>query len=89
MYYVYIIRLTNNTFYTGFSGSLKKRIQEHLEGKVNQTRNLRPIKLEYYSAFCSKKRALDFEKYLKSNSGFAFRNKRLVEKAVSGFRLTD
>ena len=78
MYYVYILKLRNGTFYTGFSSNLEKRIKEHLEGNVNQTKNFRPLRLVFYSAFGSKKKALLFEKYLKSSSGFAFRNKRLV-----------
>ena len=78
MYYVYILRLRNGTFYTGFSSNLKKRIKEHLEGRVAQTKDLRPLRLVFYSAFASKKKALHFEKYLKSSSGFAFRNKRLI-----------
>jgi len=78
MYYVYILKLINNTFYTGYSANLRQRIKEHTEGKIVWTRKLIPLKLVFYAAFSSKKRALDFEKYLKSFSGFAFRNKRLI-----------
>ena len=49
-----------------------------MEGSVESTKNLRPVKLVYYSAFSSQKKATDFEKYLKTSSGFAFRNKRLI-----------
>jgi len=31
-----------------------------------------------YCAFNDKKRALDFEKYLKTSSGIAFKNKRFI-----------
>ena len=48
----------------------KIRIKEHETDSVPQTRRLRPIKLIYYAAFVSKKKALDFEKYLKTASGF-------------------
>ncbi len=78
MYYVYILRLRNGTFYTGYSENLKRRMSDHQEGSVPQTKNIRPLKLAFYSAFESKKKALDFEKYLKTFSGFAFRNKRLI-----------
>lgn len=80
MYYVYILRLSNDTYYTGYSHNLKQRIQTHHEGSVSQTKNFRPLKLVFYSAFESKKKALEFEKYLKTFSGFAFRNKRFIEK---------
>jgi len=78
VYYVYIIRLKNNTYYTGFSSNLKNRINEHIKGNINRTKNLRPLKLVFYAAFKLKIKALHFEKYLKTNSGFAFRNKRLI-----------
>ncbi len=78
MYYVYILQLRDNTFYTGFSSDLRHRLRTHHSGEVSQTKNLRPLQLIYYSAFISKKKALDFEKYLKTFSGFAFRNKRLI-----------
>lgn len=78
MYYVYILHLRDNTYYSGFSSDLKTRISQHMLGNVPQTRNFRPLQLVYYSAFISKKKALDFEKYLKTGSGFAFRNKYFV-----------
>jgi putative endonuclease len=78
MYYCYVLRLSNNKDYIGFSADLKQRVREHEQGKVLATKKFIPVKLIYYSAFVSKKKALDFEKYLKTASGFAFRNKRLV-----------
>ena len=76
-YYVYLLRLNNKTFYIGFSADLKIRITAHKNGEIIHTKNLNP-KLVFYAAFASKKKALDFEKYLKTASGFAFRNKRLL-----------
>ncbi|MDP3987909.1 MAG: GIY-YIG nuclease family protein [Candidatus Levybacteria bacterium] len=78
MYYVYILRLRDKTFYHGSSENLKQRIKEHQSGAVISTKNLRPFNLVFYAAFKSKRLALLFEKYLKSSSGFAFRNKRLI-----------
>ncbi|PIU03507.1 hypothetical protein COT44_03605 [Candidatus Shapirobacteria bacterium CG08_land_8_20_14_0_20_39_18] len=78
MYYVYILQLRDKTHYVGYSSNLKQRINEHIIGNVNQTKNLLPLKLIYYSAFEQKIKALHFEKYLKSCSGYAFRNKRLI-----------
>lgn len=78
MYYVYILRLKDKTFYIGYSSDLKQRVTAHQKGDISQTKNLRPLKLDYYSAFVSKLKALQFEKYLKTTSGWAFRNKRLI-----------
>ncbi|OGM16050.1 excinuclease ABC subunit C [Candidatus Woesebacteria bacterium RBG_19FT_COMBO_42_9] len=78
MYYVYLLKLNNGNYYTGYSANLEKRIVEHKRGKILTTKNALPLKLVYYSVFFTRKRALAFEKYLKSSSGFAFRNKRLI-----------
>lgn len=78
MFYTYILQLSNGEFYAGHSENLKKRSIEHNEGRVTATKNFRPLKLVYYAAFQSKEKAIAFEKYLKSSSGKAFRNKRLI-----------
>ncbi|MBN1168963.1 GIY-YIG nuclease family protein [Candidatus Woesebacteria bacterium] len=78
MYCVYILKLKDGSYYTGYSNSLKQRISEHKRGIVNTTKNLLPVTLVFYAAFTSKKKALEFEKYIKKGSGFAFRNKRLI-----------
>ena len=78
MYYVYILKLKDKTYYHGYSTNLKQRFKEHQAGLVESTKNIGPLKLIFYSAFESKSKAIEFEKYLKSSSGFAFRNKHLV-----------
>ncbi len=78
MYYVYILQLKDKTFYHGYSSNLKNRIKAHTEGSVASTKNLRPFILIFYAAFQSKEKAVLFEDYLKTNSGFAFRNKHFI-----------
>ncbi len=80
MYYTYILRIHPKEFYIGFSTDLKTRISEHKNRRVLHTKYYSLFSLEFYAAFVSKKKALDFEKYLKTNSGFAFRNKRFINK---------
>ena len=75
MFYVYILELTDKSIYIGYSSDLKQRIKQHLQKDVISTKNLQPCKLIFYSAFSSQEKALSFEKYLKSSSGFAFRKK--------------
>lgn len=77
MYYVYILKLTNNTYYIGYSSNLKNRLREHENGEVHQTIN-KTFKPIFYAAFELKLKALQFEKYLKTGSGYAFKNKHLV-----------
>jgi len=70
--------MSNKKYYMGFSSDLKSRLKEHKSGRVSKTSSSLPVRLVYYSAFSSKRKALAFEKYLKTPSGFAFRNKRLL-----------
>ena len=78
MYYVYILKLSNNKCYTGRSDNLKHRIDEHVSGQQRTTKQHLPCKLIAYLAFSSKTTAINFEKYLKTGSGFAFRNRHLT-----------
>lgn len=80
MWYVYIIRSVNfpDQEYTGASEDLKQRIADHNAGKSTHTAKFAPWELVWYCAFADKMKALKFEKYLKSHSGRAFANKRLL-----------
>ena len=77
-YFVYILKCSDGSFYTGLSNNLKRRLKEHEEGKSVNTKNLRPIELVFYSCFKARHLAAEFEQYLKTHSGIAFRNKHLV-----------
>lgn len=78
MYYVYLLKLANNDYYTGSTNDLKQRLADHQEGKNISTKPFRPVKLIYYCAFPTKTQAIKFEIYLKSGSGKAFRNRHFV-----------
>lgn len=79
MYYVYILyNFTLQRHYIGYSADLKERIATHRRSHVKSTAHNGAWNLVWYGAFSSKRKALDFEKYLKTGSGFAFRNTRLV-----------
>lgn len=78
MYYVYILRSENGEKYIGTTQDLKNRLQEHNRGETKTTKNNGKYRIIWYCAFIDKARAYSFEKYLKSGSGYAFTNKRLV-----------
>jgi len=78
MFYTYILRLRNNKYYAGYSSNLRKRVHKHKKGEVKATKDFLPVELEFYAAFKNRELATSFEKYLKSSSGFAFRNKHLL-----------
>ena len=78
MWYVYILKCSDDTYYTGCTNDLNDRLRRHLKGQIHYTHNRLPFELVTYIAFSDKYKAFNFEKYLKSGSGIAFRNKRLI-----------
>ncbi|MEX0940746.1 MAG: GIY-YIG nuclease family protein [Candidatus Babeliales bacterium] len=80
MYYVYIIQSISHAdqIYIGHTQDLKKRLSNHNNGTTTHTEKYKPWQLVMYLAFSNKEKAIEFEKYLKSHSGRAFRDKRLL-----------
>jgi len=79
MYYVYILQSAKDkSYYTGVTEDLKQRLEDHNSGSTRYSKSKKPYQLVWYCAFLNKKRAIQFEKYLKVGSGFAFRNKHLI-----------
>ncbi|MEK9176557.1 MAG: GIY-YIG nuclease family protein [Patescibacteria group bacterium] len=68
MYYVYVLKsVIKNQIYTGSTKDLKKRLNEHNDGKVTSTKRYNPWNLIYYEAFIEEKLARVREKNLKYN----------------------
>ena len=67
IYYVYILRCSNNSYYTGITNALNRRLVEHKQGKNIDcyTYNLRPLKLVYHQEFNDVLQAIYFEKKIK------------------------
>jgi putative endonuclease len=79
MYYVYILESKkDHSHYVGATNDLKQRLMQHNQHSSRYTSTKAPYRLIWYCAFLNKQKAYDFEKYLKSSSGFAFSRKRLV-----------
>jgi len=79
MFYVYILQSEKDkSRYIGVTFDLKRRLAEHNSGSAKYSNSKRPYKLIWYCAFSEKTKAYDFEKYLKSSSGYAFTNKRFL-----------
>lgn len=76
--FVYVLLCSNGTYYTGCTQDLAERMDRHNNGYVDSTKQWLPVQLVFYCAFPDRHRAFAFEKYLKSGSGIAFRNKRLL-----------
>ncbi len=78
MYFVYLLKCHDGSTYTGCTNNLEDRIARHHKGQVHYTSDKLPVTLCTYITFTDKYKAYNFEKYLKTASGIAFRNKRLI-----------
>jgi len=68
----------DKNLYTGSTNDIARRLTEHNSGKVDSTKNRTPFSLEAYFAVKDKSRAIELERYLKSGSGRAFLQKRIL-----------
>jgi predicted GIY-YIG superfamily endonuclease len=75
---VYVLRCSNNSVYVGCTNNLDNRLYRHEKGQVMSTKYRLPVKVITDVVFSDKYKAYNFEKYLKSGSGRAFLNKRLI-----------
>ena len=78
MYYTYVLRsLQDNQYYTGFTKNLKQRFEQHQKGRIESTKDRRPLELIYYEACLEQKDAKKRENYLKTHNEKIFLMKRL------------
>jgi len=79
MKYVYLLQSVNfpDQTYVGLTDDLRTRFSAHNKGHSPHTEKYRPWRLVSYVAFSDARKAIEFERYLKSASGRAFAKKRL------------
>jgi len=67
IYYIYILECADNTFYTGITSDLTKRLESHQTGiyKGSYTSTRRPVKLSFYCEFTDSNMAIETEKQIK------------------------
>jgi putative endonuclease len=66
MNYTYILRCSDNTYYTGWTNHLEQRVQTHNEGRGGKyTRSRVPVELVYYETFDTKEEAMRREYAIK------------------------
>ena len=69
MNYVYILKCSDNTLYTGWTTSLEKRLKAHNSGKgAKYTKPRLPVKIVYFEEFEDKKEAMKREYAIKQLS---------------------
>ena len=78
MFYTYVLQSKKDgKLYVGYTKDLAQRFEQHKEGKVDSTRDRRPLMLIYYEACLVREDATNREKYLKTYRGRQFLHKRL------------
>ena len=67
IYYVYILKCSDNSYYTGITNDLLRRVDEHNDGitPTCYTYNRRPVELVFSSEFIDVTLAISFEKQVK------------------------
>jgi putative endonuclease len=78
MYYTYVLRSEKDgKMYLGYTKNLQLRFKLHCDGKVESTKNRRPLVLVYYEACLSQQDATHREGYFKTYRGKMFLRNRL------------
>ena len=64
---MYLLKCSDNTYYTGISSNLEKRLVDHNKGSKpdSYTYSRRPVSLVFYAAFTNPEIAISVEKQIK------------------------
>ncbi len=67
VYYVYILQCSDNSYYTGYTPDIPRRLKEHNAGYGSRiTRSKRPVVLVHHESYRSKSEAMRREAQIKS-----------------------
>ena len=77
--FVYVLRNDESPprYYTGVTSNMATRLAEHNAGSCTHTAKYRPWSIDVVIEFADERRAVAFERYLKSGSGVAFAHRHL------------
>lgn len=83
MVWVYMLKCRDNSYYTGWTNALEKRIKMHARGKGSRyTRSRLPIRLVYCEQLTNKNEALRREYFIKQLS--RIHKHQLINKDTAG-----
>ena len=76
-YYVYILICSDNSFYTGMTNNLERRLLEHksAKNKDSYTSSRLPVELKWYLECSDSRDAIQYEKKIK---GWSHRKKQAL-----------
>lgn len=84
MNYVYIIKCGDGSLYTGWTNDLKRRFENHCQGKgARYTRGRGPLELVYFETFEDKKEAMRREYAIKKLK------RQEKDKLIEGFKVPE
>ena len=65
--YVYILKCSDKSYYTGVTNDIEKRLAEHQSGAIDSSYTFwrRPVSLVFYEKFPTPMAAINFEKQVK------------------------
>jgi predicted GIY-YIG superfamily endonuclease len=77
--FVYVLKNneTPRRYYTGVTSDVSARSADHNAGRCSHTAKYRPWSVDVVIEFADERRAIMFERYLKSGSGVAFAHRHL------------
>lgn len=86
--WVYILKCSNGSLYTGWTNDLKKRVKLHNEGKgAKYTRAFRPCELVYNECFDTKEEAMKREAEIKKLT--RQQKELLIAKGINNHEVKD
>lgn len=89
MNFVYILKCSDNTLYTGWTNDLIKRLNAHSSGKgAKYTRSRTPVELVYFEIYNSSSDAQKREFYIKKHLTRT-QKIELITKAENGYKCLD
>jgi putative endonuclease len=69
LFYIYILKCSDNSLYTGYTDSLERRLKKHNQGKASKyTRSRLPVSIVYSEEHPDKSSAMKREIWIKSLS---------------------
>ncbi|OAB80331.1 GIY-YIG nuclease family protein [Cochleicola gelatinilyticus] len=80
LYFTYILLCSDNSYYTGMTNDIERRVEEHIQGKKKSsyTYARRPVELKWFVTCTNPSEAIKIEKQIK---GWTHRKKKaLIEE---------
>jgi len=77
---VYVLLCANGRYYTGSTDDIERRLNQHSEGKVKSTKNVRPVILKAFIEFETLKEARGYEYKVKQR-----KSRKMIEELIAKY----